>query len=120
VLTCGGGGVRITLCSSPATAVFLAAQTEMLCCYTSLALFFLLFSLGPLTPPPQPHPPRSKVIIGTHGKLRDWMQKRVLDVRAIRILVFDEADEMLKVGRCEGSLCFIAAGQSMVIGWDRN
>jgi ATP-dependent RNA helicase DDX19/DBP5 len=37
-----------------------------------------------------------QVIIGTHGKLRDWMQKRVLDVRSIRILVFDEADEMLK------------------------
>jgi ATP-dependent RNA helicase DDX19/DBP5 len=36
-------------------------------------------------------------VIGTHGKLRDWMQKRVLDVRSIRILVFDEADEMLKV-----------------------
>ncbi|EFN51370.1 hypothetical protein CHLNCDRAFT_28127, partial [Chlorella variabilis] len=38
----------------------------------------------------------STVIIGTHGKLRDWMQKRVLDVRSIAILVFDEADEMLK------------------------
>ncbi|KAL4418934.1 hypothetical protein ABPG77_009114 [Micractinium sp. CCAP 211/92] len=37
-----------------------------------------------------------QVVIGTHGKLRDWMQKRVLDVRSIRILVFDEADEMLK------------------------
>lgn len=36
-------------------------------------------------------------MIGTHGKLRDWMQKRVLDVRNVAILVFDEADEMLKV-----------------------
>ena len=44
--------------------------------------------------PPCLHP---QVVIGTHGKLRDWMQKRVLDVRSIRILVFDEADEMLKV-----------------------
>lgn len=37
-----------------------------------------------------------QVVIGTHGKLRDWMQKRVLDVRNVAILVFDEADEMLK------------------------
>lgn len=36
------------------------------------------------------------VVFGTHGKLRDWMSKRVLDPRRIRVLVFDEADEMLK------------------------
>jgi ATP-dependent RNA helicase DDX19/DBP5 len=37
-----------------------------------------------------------QVIVGTHGKLRDWMSKRVLNTRGIKILVFDEADEMLK------------------------
>lgn len=37
-----------------------------------------------------------QVVVGTHGKLRDWMNKRVLATKAIRILVFDEADEMLK------------------------
>jgi len=37
-----------------------------------------------------------QVIIGTHGKLKNWLSKRVLSVKAIRILVFDEADEMLK------------------------
>lgn len=36
------------------------------------------------------------VIIGTHGKLKDWINKRVLGIKNIRILVFDEADEMLK------------------------
>ena len=44
--------------------------------------------------------PRSKivdhVIIGTHGKLKSWVARRVLAVNTIKILVFDEADEMLK------------------------
>ena len=38
-----------------------------------------------------------QVVFGTHGSLKNWMSKRVLSVQAIRILVFDEADEMLKV-----------------------
>lgn len=40
------------------------------------------------------------VVIGTHGKLKNWMQKRrsgapVLPMDNIRILVFDEADVMM-------------------------
>jgi len=38
----------------------------------------------------------SQVVIGTHGKLKNWVSKRVLDVNRVTILVFDEADEMLK------------------------
>ncbi|KAL6759166.1 P-loop containing nucleoside triphosphate hydrolase protein [Haematococcus lacustris] len=37
-----------------------------------------------------------QVVIGTHGKLKNWASKRILNLDAIRILVFDEADEMLK------------------------
>ncbi|KAL6777779.1 hypothetical protein ACKKBG_A15620 [Auxenochlorella protothecoides x Auxenochlorella symbiontica] len=37
-----------------------------------------------------------QIVVGTHGKLRDWMSKRVLSVAAMKVLVFDEADEMLK------------------------
>jgi len=37
-------------------------------------------------------------VIGTHGKLKNWLSKRILDVSAIKILVFDEADQMLQVG----------------------
>eukprot|EP00879_Flechtneria_rotunda_P015545 GHRR01016256.1.p1 GENE.GHRR01016256.1~~GHRR01016256.1.p1 ORF type:complete len:459 (+),score=143.72 GHRR01016256.1:226-1602(+) len=37
-----------------------------------------------------------QVIIGTHGRLKNWVSKRQLDVDRISILVFDEADEMLK------------------------
>lgn len=36
------------------------------------------------------------MVIGTHGKLKNWVTKRVLEVDRITILVFDEADEMLK------------------------
>lgn len=38
-----------------------------------------------------------QVVIGTHGKLKNWMMKRILQTKNIKILVFDEADEMLKV-----------------------
>lgn len=37
-----------------------------------------------------------QIVVGTHGKLRDWMSKRVLAPKDMKILVFDEADEMLK------------------------
>ena len=38
-----------------------------------------------------------QVVIGTHGTLKNLVSKRILLFRHIRILVFDEADEMLKV-----------------------
>ena len=34
--------------------------------------------------------------MGTHGKLKAWSSKRLLSLDRITILVFDEADEMLK------------------------
>ena len=37
-------------------------------------------------------------MIGTHGKLKSWMSKKFLELAALKILVLDEADEMLKVG----------------------
>lgn len=36
-------------------------------------------------------------MIATHGRLKDWVSKRLLNLRTVKILVFDEADEMLKV-----------------------
>lgn len=38
-----------------------------------------------------------QVVIGTHGTLHTWVGRRQLPLRSLRILVFDEADEMLKV-----------------------
>ena len=38
-----------------------------------------------------------QVVVGTHGKLKDWISRRMLQTKNMRILVFDEADEMLKV-----------------------
>jgi hypothetical protein len=37
-----------------------------------------------------------QVIVGTHGRLKNWVAKRQLEIDHINILVFDEADEMLK------------------------
>ncbi|KAL3138207.1 hypothetical protein ABBQ38_005428 [Trebouxia sp. C0009 RCD-2024] len=39
---------------------------------------------------------KEQVVIGTHGKLRNWLSKRMLDTSGVKILVFDEADQMLK------------------------
>ena len=38
----------------------------------------------------------AQVIIGTHGRMKNWVSRRQLDIDDIVILVFDEADEMLK------------------------
>jgi superfamily II DNA/RNA helicase len=38
----------------------------------------------------------TQVIIGTHGRMKNWVSKRQLEIDNINILVFDEADEMLK------------------------
>ena len=41
-----------------------------------------------------------QVVCGTHGRLKTWMGKRIMPTQHIKILVFDEADEMLKVPPC--------------------
>lgn len=38
---------------------------------------------------------RSHVVVGTPGKVTDWLKRRVLDVKAVRVVVFDEADAMV-------------------------
>lgn len=38
-----------------------------------------------------------QLVVGTHGSLKAWMSKRLLPLKYMKILVFDEADEMLKV-----------------------
>ncbi len=56
-----------------------------------------------------------QVVIGTHGKLKNWLSKRILDVSGIKILVFDEADQMLQVGHLPASCCRSSTfGQSAV------
>ena len=48
------------------------------------------------------------MVIGTHGKLKAWAGKRILLLDSINILVFDEADEMLKAdGFADDSLRLI-------------
>lgn len=37
------------------------------------------------------------MVVGTHGTLHTWMNRRLLPACNLKILVFDEADEMLKV-----------------------
>ncbi|GIL65509.1 hypothetical protein Vafri_19272 [Volvox africanus] len=41
-------------------------------------------------------PIKEQVVVGTHGKLKNWVTKRLLALENVAILVFDEADEMLK------------------------
>ncbi len=54
------------------------------------------------------HPVTEQVLIGTHGKLKNWVSKRILSLDFINILVFDEADDMLKAdGFADDSLRLI-------------
>ena len=38
------------------------------------------------------------IVVGTPGRLRDHLERRQLDVTTLRVLVLDEADEMLDMG----------------------
>ncbi|OLQ03180.1 ATP-dependent RNA helicase DBP5 [Symbiodinium microadriaticum] len=37
----------------------------------------------------------AQVVVGTPGKLQDWMKKRIIDPNGFRIFVVDEADQMI-------------------------
>jgi ATP-dependent RNA helicase DDX19/DBP5 len=38
------------------------------------------------------------LIVGTPGKIVDWLKRRVVDVRHVKVLVLDEADHMVEEG----------------------
>lgn len=40
----------------------------------------------------------AQIIVGTPGRVLDHLLRRTLDLKALRILVFDEADRMLSIG----------------------
>ena len=48
------------------------------------------------------HKVTEQVMVGTHGQLKNLYNKRTLKFQAVRIVVFDEADEMLKVSWLPG------------------
>jgi ATP-dependent RNA helicase DDX19/DBP5 len=39
----------------------------------------------------------AQVVVGTPGTVLDMIQKRILDVKGVKVLVLDEADDMLDV-----------------------
>ena len=58
------------------------------------------------------------VVIGTHGKLKGWMSKRMLDLQVLRIFVLDEADEMLKVNRTPPQIALASRMMRVVLCFD--
>ncbi len=38
------------------------------------------------------------IVVGTPGRLRDHLERGALDLTALRVVVLDEADEMLDMG----------------------
>ncbi len=49
------------------------------------------------------------IVVGTPGRLLDLLRKHVLDLSALRILILDEADEMLSMGFIEDIETILAA-----------
>ncbi len=50
-----------------------------------------------------------QIVVGTPGRLRDHIERKALDVSALRIVVLDEADEMLDLGFREDLEFMLAA-----------
>ena len=40
----------------------------------------------------------AQIVVGTPGRILDFVEKRILDLSGLKMLVFDEADEMLDMG----------------------
>ena len=49
------------------------------------------------------------VVVGTPGRMIDLMERKVLDLSAVRTVVLDEADEMLNMGFIEDIETILAA-----------
>ena len=49
------------------------------------------------------------IIVGTPGRIIDLMERKVLDLSAVRTVVLDEADEMLNMGFIEAVEAILAA-----------
>ena len=45
--------------------------------------------------------PRADVVVGTPGRILDHLERRTIDLRAVKMLVLDEADQMLDMGFIE-------------------
>jgi ATP-dependent RNA helicase DDX19/DBP5 len=43
-------------------------------------------------------PVKSHIVVGTPGKVKDWITRGVLNVSQVKVFVLDEADEMVKQG----------------------
>lgn len=52
------------------------------------------------------------IVVGTPGRLLDLIQKKVLDLSKVRIVVLDEADEMLSMGFIEDIEAILSATPS--------
>uniref|UniRef100_A0A8C7H2K7 RNA helicase n=1 Tax=Oncorhynchus kisutch TaxID=8019 RepID=A0A8C7H2K7_ONCKI len=57
------------------------------------------------------------VVAGTPGRVFDMIRRRSLRTRAIKMLVLDEADEMLNKGKPETLLCITEMTQKTSVDW---
>jgi ATP-dependent RNA helicase RhlE len=71
----------------------------------------------------------SNLVVATPGRLQDFISRRLVDLREVKILVLDEADRMLDMGflpairrilailpQCRQTLCFSATMEQSVAG----
>jgi len=49
------------------------------------------------------------IVVGTPGRLNDLLERKVLNLKEVKIVVLDEADEMLNMGFIEEVVMFLAA-----------
>ena len=95
----GAAGAPLALIVAPTRELALQVQRELTWLY-QFASAQIVSCVGGMDPKSERRALQrgAHIIVGTPGRLRDHLERGALDVSSLKVLVLDEADEMLDMG----------------------
>ncbi len=91
----------LVICPTRELAVQVAREYKKLLKYKKDMAVSAVFGGEPIVKQIRELKKKPQVIVGTPGRLRDHIRRRTLKLRNIKLIILDEADEMLKMGFIE-------------------
>lgn len=88
----------LVLCPTRELALQVTAEFEKLAKYKSNLRVVSIYGGQPIERQVRVLQKRPQIVIGTPGRVKDMIQRGVLQLNGVRMVVLDEADEMLNMG----------------------